>query len=501
MRPALTLRRRLGIGTVGIAIVLALPLVVAVRSLERVHKTTLDLRNGAFAASLLIGNLRQGTDDLRRADDALVYVGDPGTRDRMMQQIATMRTLADSLDNFSLKTAAVSIRLALDSLTVLANEEYVTSNGGKASGAAEAISAQSVRPRFGVIEQTIGSAEQVLRTRSRESVNTATEDTATAERAAISAMIIAILLAGLISLWLIRSITRPVFDLESGMHAVASGDFGHKLRIRPNRKDEFGRLSESYEAMANRLAQLDRLKAEFVSVASHELKTPINVILGYVELLEDGIYGKLQDQQREVCETIASQARNLTRLVRRLLDVSRFEAGGGALECHQLNLSHFLDALQSSFSVLAMQRSVQFQVNRSSALPAEVRWDEDRISEVLGNLLSNAFKFTPRGGRVELSAEADNNDILIEVTDTGAGIPPEQLPRIFQKFYQADNQAKASAKGTGLGLAIAKEIVEAHGGTITAKSIAGHGATFRIVLPVAADVRRSGQFPTHSIPA
>ena len=495
--PALTLRRRLAIGTVGIALVLAIPLLIAVRSLERVHETTLELRNGAFAASLLIGNLRQGTDDLRRAEDALVYVGSPDTRDRMTQQIATMRTLADSLDNFRLRTAAVTVRLALDSLSVLANEEYVRSSAGK-HDAAEVVSTQWVRPRLGVIEQTIGSAEQLLRTRSRDSVNAATEDTATAERVAVSAMIMAILLAGLISLWLIRSITRPVFDLQSGMHAVASGDFTHKLQVHPNRADEFGRLSQSYEAMATRLAQLDRLKAEFVSVASHELKTPINVILGYVELLEDGIYGKLQDQQREVCETIAAQARNLTRLVRRLLDVSRFEAGGGALECRQLDLARFLDTLQSSFSVLAMQRSVQFQVNRSEALPAEVRWDEDRMNEVLGNLLSNAFKFTPRGGRVQLTADAVDDDIIIEVSDTGAGIPPEQLPRIFQKFYQADNQAKASAKGTGLGLAIAKEIVEAHGGSITARSEAGHGATFRITLPAAADVRRGGQHSAHA---
>ncbi|MEO8945312.1 MAG: ATP-binding protein, partial [Gemmatimonadaceae bacterium] len=122
-------------------------------------------------------------------------------------------------------------------------------------------------------------------------------------------------------------------------------------------------------------------------------------------------------------------------------------------------------------------------------------WDEDRMSEVVGNLLSNAFKFTPRGGRVELSAQLETDDIVIDVSDTGPGIPPEQLPRIFQKFYQADNQAKASAKGTGLGLAIAKEIVEAHGGTISAKNDASQGATFRITLPVAADVRLSGQFP------
>ena len=482
---------------IGIAIVLALPLVVAVRSLERVHRTTLELRNGAFAASLLIGSLRQGTDDLRRAEDALVYVGDPATRDRMTQQLATMRTLADSLDHFALDAASINVRLALDSLSVLTHDEYVESSGNR-HDAAEAISTRWVRPRIAVIEQTIGTAEQLLRTRSRDNVNAASDDTATAEQAAISAMIMAIVLAGLISIWLIRSITRPVFDLEAGMHAIASGDFSHKLRVRPHRQDEFGRLSESYEAMANRLAQLDMLKAEFISVASHELKTPINVILGYVELLEDGIYGKLQDQQREVCETIAAQARNLTRLVRRLLDVSRFEAGGGALECRQMNLPRFLDMLQSSFSVLAMQRSVQFQLSRAPSLPAEVRWDEDRMSEVLGNLLSNAFKFTPRGGRVELAASTSADQIVIEVSDTGPGIPPEQLPHIFQKFFQADNQSKASAKGTGLGLAIAKEIVEAHGGTISAENIAGHGATFRITLPTAADVRRSDQFPVHA---
>ncbi|MDQ2890305.1 MAG: HAMP domain-containing histidine kinase [Gemmatimonadota bacterium] len=479
-----------------IAIVLALPLVIGVRSIERVHRTTLELRNGAFAASLVVGSLRQGTDDLRRAEDALVYVGDPSTRDHMLAQIAALRTLADSLDRFSLSAAATNVRLALDPLPGLANEEYAQSSARRMD-AAEEISTRSVRPRIGVIEATIGTAEQVLRTRSRDAVNAASDDTATAERAAISAMIMALVLAGLISVWLIRSITRPVFDLEAGMHAVASGDFTHKLRIRPNRKDEFGRLAESYEAMANRLGQLDRLKAEFVSVASHELKTPINVILGYVELLEDGIYGKLQDQQREVCETIAVQARNLTRLVRRLLDVSRFEAGGGALECRQMSLPRFLDTLQASFRVLAMQRSVQFQVARAPNLPSEVRWDEDRMSEVLGNLLSNAFKFTPRGGCVELSATAEGQRIVIEVTDTGAGIPPEQLPRIFQKFYQADNQADASAKGTGLGLAIAKEIVEAHGGTISAASAAGNGATFRVVLPTAADVHGTGAYAVH----
>jgi signal transduction histidine kinase len=352
-----------------------------------------------------------------------------------------------------------------------------------------------VRPRIAVIDQTIAAAELQLRTRTRDAVSAATDDTAAAERAAIAALIVALLLAALITVWLIRSISRPVYDLERGMRAVASGNFTHQLATRPGPQDEFSRLATSFDAMANRLAQLDKLKAEFISIASHELKTPINVILGYVELLQEGIYGRMNDQQREVCETIAAQARNLTRLVRRLLDVSRFEAGGGRLDCRQMNLGRFLDTLQASFNVLAMQRGVQFQVERSSDLPTEVRWDEDRMNEVVGNLLSNAFKFTPRGGLVQLTAAPLDSHIVLRVMDTGAGISPEQLPHIFQKFYQADNQSKAGAKGTGLGLAIAKEIVEAHGGSIEVTSTVGKGTTFTITMPTKSDVRRTGAFP------
>lgn len=494
VRSALTLRGRLTLGAILMALVLAIPLVVALRSLQRVHRTTLELRNGAFAASLLIGRLRQGTDDLRASETALLFIPSPASRDRLHGEIANVRSLADSLGGYQLPGAATDVRLALDSLSVLSDEEFTAASGGKASEA-ETISSQWVRPRIAVIDQTIASAEQSLRTRARDRVSDASEETAAAERTAILALIGALLLAGLITVWLVRSISRPVYALEAGMHAVATGDFSHQLHMPVGRPDEFGRLSNSFESMATRLAQLDRMKAEFVSVASHELKTPINVILGYVELLQDGIYGPLTQQQREICETVAVQARNLTRLVRRLLDVSRFEAGGARLECRQVNLSRFLDALHASFSVLAMQRGVRFDVVRAEGLPSEVRWDEDRMNEVVGNLLSNAFKFTPRGGSVQLMAAPLDGAVELRVVDTGAGIPPDQLPRIFQKFFQADNQSKASGKGTGLGLAIAKEIVEAHGGSISAESTVGEGTTFTIIIPEKADVRRTGRFP------
>jgi signal transduction histidine kinase len=218
-------------------------------------------------------------------------------------------------------------------------------------------------------------------------------------------------------------------------------------------------------------------------VASHELKTPINVMIGYIQLLEEGVYGPLTPKQRDIHKTLALQANNLARLVKQLLDVSRFEAGGGRLEPRRIELGKFLGELDDAFHILAIQRNVDFRVNRHDGLPDEVWWDADQMNEVLGNLLSNAFKFTPRGGRVELEVSAPDGRVEMSVCDTGAGIPAEQLPRIFDKFYQADNQGAAHASGTGLGLAIAKQIVDAHGGTITCESKPGAGTTFRISLP------------------
>ena len=137
--------------------------------------------------------------------------------------------------------------------------------------------------------------------------------------------------------------------------------------------------------------------------------------------------------------------------MKQLLDVSRFEAGGGRLEPRTLRLDDLLGELERAFHVLALQRDIEFRVQRRFGLPDEVFWDLDRINEVLGNLLSNAFKFTPHGGSVELTFEPVGAGVAMIVRDTGAGIPPEQLPRIFDKFYQADNQGAARAAGTGLG--------------------------------------------------
>jgi signal transduction histidine kinase len=178
--------------------------------------------------------------------------------------------------------------------------------------------------------------------------------------------------------------------------------------------------------------------------------------------------------------------------------VSRFQAGAGGLEPRPLALRSFLAELERTFQVLAVQGGLTFTVTSRPDAPEVVTWDQDRVNEVMANLLSNAFKFTPTGGRVELTASGGPrgaNVVSLEVRDTGAGIPAEQLPHIFDKFFQADNQRASSQKGSGLGLAIAKEIVDAHGGTITVESVRGMGTRFSVVLPVVAGLTAEREEP------
>ncbi len=486
----MTLRARLAAGILAIAIVLVIPLVLALRSLDELHASVVDLRVNEFAASLLLGRLRVGTATLRHAEDALLFVHDSASRDRMSQEVAHLSAMADSLEHYALDSAARNVAVAIAEVQHLAPLEYRAALA-RQSARADSLSATGVRPAILRMEGWIGAAEESLRERTSARADMAAARAERARQFAAAVLVFATVLATGIGVWLTRSVSRPMRDVEAGMAAVAGGEFSHRLAIAPNRHDEFGRLAASFASMARQLAELDKLKAEFVSVASHELKTPVNVLLGYLQLLEEGVYGPLTDRQLEICRVLEQQGYAIARLAKQLLDVSRFEAGGGKLEPRRFALRPFLSELETSFQVLALQRGVELLVIHDENLPTDVVWDRDRISEVLGNLLSNAFKFTPTGGRVELGAHADEDTIRMYVRDTGAGIPPEQLPRIFDKFYQADNQRAASGEGTGLGLAIAKTIVESHRGTITVNSAVGAGTVFTLTLPVSLPAKRS----------
>jgi signal transduction histidine kinase len=495
----MTLRARLAWGLLAITLVLIVPLLLSLKSLEHLYETSRLLRDREFAASLLLGSFRERTDDARRAEDALLFLHDQKSAARMQSEIDGLVSLTDSLDRYRLGLSASQIPASLDALRSAARDEYENAAAGR-STVADLIAQQRTRPAIASVDSALGASATTLRNSTRQRVADATNETLNAERLVAGALPIALLLALAIGIWLMRSISRPVYELERGMHAIAEGDLSYKLPLAPNQETEFGRLASSYQTMTKQLAELERLRAEFVGVASHELKTPINVIIGYLELLQEGIFGELTPKQKEILRTIGKQANGLTRLVKRLLDISRFEASGGKLEVREVDLQRLLTTLESSFSVLAMQRDIAFSVEHGENLPAHVYWDEDRINEVLGNLISNAFKFTPRGGRVALSVDSVDSNVVITVADTGAGISAAQLPHIFDKFYQADNQAQAASKGTGLGLAIAKEIVEAHGGETTVESRVGEGTTFVVTLPIEPPGARRRPDPTPTEP-
>jgi signal transduction histidine kinase len=492
----MTLRTRLTVGLALFAAVLLLPLAVTIRSLDRLHDQTRGLRDAEFAASLILGRLRENATDFRSAETNMLVLRDEASADAFRRIVEELGARADSLA-VDLHEAVTDIRAAADQLEQAAPPLIAAARAGRLA-AADSLSENVITDALRRMERGIAIAERRLRQRTRDRVDAAAATSADARRTAALALLLGLGVAAATALWLTRSISDPVTRLQRGMEAIAQGDFDRRLGIRRGRRDEFGQLASGYEDMAARLKALDRLKAEFISVASHELKTPINVIIGYLQLLDEGVYGELTSQQKEVGRTLDAQARTLDRLVKQLLDVSRFEAGGARIDPRPLELRPFLQELERTFHVLAVQRGVEFDVSASDDLPAEVHWDRDRMNEVLGNLLSNAFKFTDRSGRVSLEADtSDNGSVLMKVCDTGAGIPPEQLPRIFEKFYQADNQGAASHLGSGLGLAIAREIVRAHRGDISVDSTVGRGTTFAIVIP--ARVSRRASTP-HGVP-
>lgn len=485
----MTLRSRLALGLVIIAAVLIVPLVVARASMQHLQGQVRSLREGEFQASLILGRLRDALADVRAREVALGVVKSDVVHAELQDALTRAESLADSLEKFQLDSAAGRIHRDLATVRPASEEEFAAMRAGQGARA-DSISQQTIGPALRDADRALLPVEQVLRARTTARVLEAESALVDAERISLAALVVALVLAAAIAAWLTRSISRPVTALEQGMRAVADGELDHTLAYRTDRRDEFGRLAISFREMSRQLAELDKLKAEYVSIASHELKTPINVILGYLQLMEEGIYGPLTDKQRQVTQTIGAQGRTLARLASQLLDVSRFEAGGGRIEPRAIHLSSMLEELERTFHVLAVQRQIDFRIVRLAGLPDEVMWDPERINEVTGNLLSNAFKFTQAGGTVELTAAPADGSVVIQVRDTGAGIPPEQLPHVFEKFYQADNQRAASAKGTGLGLAIAKEIVEAHHGQIRCESNVGAGTLFTLLLPFTVQNRR-----------
>lgn len=243
------------------------------------------------------------------------------------------------------------------------------------------------------------------------------------------------------------------------------------------------RAEEEIRALNASLLEADAHKDQFLSVISHELRTPLNALLGFGSLLDDGALGPLLPEQLHAVQRMLSSADNLLALIDDLLDVSRMQAGRFSLAPEPMALAEVAKGALEPLAPLAARKGLTL-VNRVPATLPALEADPQRIGQVLSNLLANAIKFTPEGGRIELRALREGEHLRCEVEDTGVGIASEDFPKLFQRFSQLDSSYTRRVGGAGLGLSIVKGLVEAHGGTLGVQSELNRGSVFWFTLPL-----------------
>lgn len=288
----------------------------------------------------------------------------------------------------------------------------------------------------------------------------------------------AILAALLVSVFTTNRIVTPILAMTAASQRIADGDYGQRVPV-PG-EDELGALAQSFNRMAETLDQTERRRLELIGDVAHELRTPLAAIRSSMEGLIDGVL----PAQPETYAGIEREAARLQRLVRDLEELSRAEAGQISLDLQRVALGELLQAAMQRLQSQYVDKEVTLELTQAD--PALfVGVDFNRILQVLTNLLGNALQHTSAGGRVTLSARRDGRSALVSVADTGAGIGPEHLAHVFERFYRVDKSRSRAGGGSGIGLTIAKHLVEGHGGRIWAASEGlGRGSTFMFTLPL-----------------
>jgi two-component system OmpR family sensor kinase len=288
------------------------------------------------------------------------------------------------------------------------------------------------------------------------------------------ALIGGIVAAGLLGWYLSRRITQPVLALSAAADEISRGHYD--VTVPDVRGGEIGDLAQSFRDMAVRLSEAEQQERNFLMSVSHELRTPLTAIRGHVEALREGVASD-PDVRAASLDMIASETTRLERLVGDVLDLAKLEAHRFTLLSEEVDMTRLCEQAYAAFGEEARRRRIDYE-KRFDASPTIVT-DGDRVLQIISNLLSNAFRWTPDGGKVELGLAATNGRISVAVDDNGPGVAPEERDRIFRPFWSRDDS------GTGLGLAIAHELAAALGGSIRLESEAGHGSRFELVLPAA----------------
>ncbi len=303
---------------------------------------------------------------------------------------------------------------------------------------------------------------------------------------------LALALSVLFSYLLSRHITRPIMAMHAVAVRMARGDFSQRVPVTGN--DDLNDLARALNTMAHNLEEANRLRKLMVADLAHELRTPLTGLRSYVEAMREGVL----PTDKENMDVVLSETLRLQRLVRELHELSLLDANALALELGPVDPAAIIRQVASLHQTEITAKGQRLEIDLPPDLP-KVQADADRLAQILHNLLTNAVTHTPEGGMIRISAHlekpatnrvggvANGNRPLLRVTvaDTGSGIPPEELPFIFERFYRADPSRNRATGGTGLGLTITQKLVEAHGGTISAENRPEGGAVFSFTLPVA----------------
>jgi signal transduction histidine kinase len=299
----------------------------------------------------------------------------------------------------------------------------------------------------------------------------------TLQRGLVISSLLSLLIALILGGILIQSFTRPIRKLADATEAVAEGDLGYQVEI--NSRDELGRLASSFNSMSADLEKSDQSRKQMTADIAHDLRTPLSVLHGYTEAMNEG---KLEGTP-DIYQVMHQQAQHLNYLIEDLRMLSLLDSGELTFQIQNIDPALILKQTLAAFQPIAAENEIEISLKLPNELP-RVNLDPDRLNQILGNLITNSIQVLKPGGEITLSASFSESTLEISVVDNGPGIQNEDLPHIFDRFYRAD-KARKSADGTsGLGLAITKKLVEALGGSISVESVIDQGTTFRLLFPM-----------------
>lgn len=286
-----------------------------------------------------------------------------------------------------------------------------------------------------------------------------------------------------LSYFVARQIARPVQQMLKATQRIGGGHYAERVVIPvANTGDELGQLATSFNEMASALEQTERRRVELVGDVAHELRTPITTLTGYLEGLLDGVV----EPSPETWAKLHTESLRLRRLVDDLQELSRAEARQIPLHAKSISPASIIGVAQERVESQYAEKGLELDIGALTGLP-DVSADPDRAVQALTNLLTNALRYTPSPGRVEITVTREGNMLAFHVRDTGVGIAPENLPRVFERFYRVEKSRTRALGGTGIGLTISKALVEAMRGTMRAESAGlGKGSMFTFTLPIAA---------------